>query len=340
MVIANDHFQDAYRTAMTLRNLPALVLFASLGAAAAEKDFDFAVGTFRSHVRRLQKPLTGSTTWFEAHGEVRARKILGGQGEVELNELDAPKGFEAVTLRLWNPATRQWSLHFANARRGAMVGPATVGEFKDGRGEFYDQEDWDGRMILVREAFSDIKADSYHFEQAFSADGGKTWETNWIADCQRVDSLPPLPDAADRNRDFDYSFGRHRARVSRLAAGKWTDSEGTAEVTPFWGGRGSLIEVQAGMLSGVAVRLYNPDAHTWNLNWVSASSMTLDVPTFGAFSGGRGEFVDVEPIGGRQAFVKQTFLPPAKFEQAVSFDGGRTWEPNLRITFEPLPRDG
>jgi hypothetical protein len=328
--------------AMTLRNLPAILFaLAALSASAAEHDFDFAAGSFRSHVRRLQKPLTGSTTWFEANGEVRTRKVLNGLGEVEQVELDQPSGhMQFFNLRLWNPATRQWSVHFANARAGTISGPPSVGEFKDGRGEFYGQEEWDGRTILVRHVFSEIKSDFYRFEQAFSADGGKTWEANWIADCRRVDSLPAVPEATDRNRDFDFNLGKWRARVSRFADGKWADFAGTADVTPLWGGRANMAELRAGPLEGLSVRLYNPQAHTWSLYWVSAKRMTLEVAPVGSFAGGRGEFVDVEPIDGRQAFVRESFVPPSKFEAAYSFDGGRTWEPRMKITFEPLPRDG
>ena len=327
--------------AMSLRNLAAAIAFVALPEAAAEHDFDFAVGTFRSHVRRLQKPLTGSTTWFEAKGEIRTQKVLNGLGELEQIELEQPAGhLEALNLRLWNPETRLWNIHFANARAGTLSGPPSVGGFKDGRGEFYDQEEWDGRMILVRHTFSEIKADSYRFEQAFSADGGKTWEANWIADCRRVDSLPPVPEAQDRNRDFDFNLGKWRAHMSRFAGGKWADFEGTAEVTPLWGGRANMAELRAGPLQGLSVRLYNPQVHTWSLYWVSAKGMTLEVAPVGSFAGGRGDFVDVEPMDGRMTFVRESFFPPSKFEAAYSFDGAKTWEPKMRITFEPVPREG
>ncbi|MFL5365996.1 MAG: hypothetical protein ACJ781_11030, partial [Myxococcales bacterium] len=216
----------------------------------------------------------------------------------------------------------------------------TVGRFRAGRGEFYSDETLDGRPIRVRFVISDITPTSCRFEQAFSADGGKTWEVNWIADCRRVDSLPPVPEATDRNRDFDFNLGKWRARVSRFADGKWADFAGTADVTPFWGGRANLAELRAGPLEGLSVRLYNPQAHTWSLYWVSAKRMTLEVAPVGSFAGGRGDFVDVEPIDGRQTFVRESFVPPSKFEAAYSFDGGRTWEPRMKITFEPLPRDG
>jgi hypothetical protein len=95
-------------------------------------------------------------------------------------------------LRLYNPESRQWSLNFSNVKGGVMTAP-TTGEFKDGRGEFYSQETLSGRAILVRFVISDITPDSCHFEQAFSDDGGKTWEINWIADDKRVkDQLTKL----------------------------------------------------------------------------------------------------------------------------------------------------
>src|SRR6185503_19310730 len=144
---------------MTLRNLPLLAVLLAFGASAAEHDFDFAAGTFRCHVRRLQKPLTGSTSWFEATSEVRNRKVLDGTAQVEQVELSQPTGLvHALTLRLWNPVTKQWSLNFVNAKRGLLSPPPAVGEFRDGRGEFFDQEEWDGKLILVRETFSEVKS--------------------------------------------------------------------------------------------------------------------------------------------------------------------------------------
>jgi len=90
-----------------------------------------------------------------------------------------------LSLRLYNPASRQWSLNFAGINDGA-VSPPTIGEFKNGRGEFYNQETFNGRAILVRFVISDVTPNSCRFEQAFSDDGGKTWEVNWIATDTRV----------------------------------------------------------------------------------------------------------------------------------------------------------
>jgi len=103
---------------------------------------------------------------------------------------DGPSGhFEGLSLRLYNPQSHQWSLNFASSSSGALSTP-TIGQFRDGRGEFYDQETLDGRAILVRFVISEITPKSCRFEQAFSADGGKTWEVNWIAVDTRVSDEP------------------------------------------------------------------------------------------------------------------------------------------------------
>jgi hypothetical protein len=85
-----------------------------------------------------------------------------------------------LSLRLYDPRARQWSLHYANAATGALS-PPSIGEFRDGRGEFYSQESFNDRTILVKFVISVITPDSVRFEQSFSDDGGRTWELNWIA---------------------------------------------------------------------------------------------------------------------------------------------------------------
>ena len=151
-----------------------------------QHDFDFHIGTWRTRLRRLLNPLTGSTKWVEYEGTTVVRKVWNGRANlVELVADGAAGRFEGLSLRLYNPQSRQWSLNFANASGGVMALP-TVGEFKNGRGEFYNQETFNGRAILVRFVISDITPNSCRFEQAFSNDGGRTWEVNWIATDTRV----------------------------------------------------------------------------------------------------------------------------------------------------------
>ena len=146
-----------------------------------QHDFDFNLGTWKTEISRLQHPLTGSTTWVQLHGTVVIQKVWDGRAQFEEIEANSPSGrFEGLTLFLYNPQSRQWSLNFSNSNEGTMSTPS-VGEFKNGRGEFFDQETFNGRTILVRMIWSDITPDSHRVEQSFSDDGGKTWEPNFTA---------------------------------------------------------------------------------------------------------------------------------------------------------------
>jgi len=156
------------------------------GERDGKHDFDFEIGTWKTHLKRLLHPLTGSTTWVEYDGVTVVRKVWNGRANLLELEADGPAGhFQGLNLRLYNPQSHQWSLNFANSNGGTLSQP-TIGEFKNGRGEFYDQETLNGRAILVRFVISDITGNSCRFEQAFSDDGGKTWEVNWIATDARV----------------------------------------------------------------------------------------------------------------------------------------------------------
>ncbi|HEV2113481.1 MAG TPA: hypothetical protein VGR50_04995 [Terriglobales bacterium] len=153
-----------------------------------QHDFDFEIGKWKTHLRRLLHPLSGSSDWVECEGTTVVHKVWEGRANLLELEVDCPAGhLEALSLRLYDPQSRQWSLNFANSTSGSLSQP-TIGEFKNGRGEFYDQETFNGRAVLVRFVISDITPDSCHFEQAFSDDGGKTWEVNWIATDTRLEN--------------------------------------------------------------------------------------------------------------------------------------------------------
>jgi hypothetical protein len=158
------------------------------GAARdGQHDFDFEIGTWKTHLKRRLHPLTGSSTWVECDGTSVVRKVWGRKANLVELEAECPQGhFEGLSLRLYSPQSHQWSLNFSNASDGTL-GQPTIGEFKNGRGEFYDQEPLNGRAILVRFVISDITSNSCRFEQSFSDDGGKTWEVNWIATDTRDD---------------------------------------------------------------------------------------------------------------------------------------------------------
>lgn len=173
--------------------VPSQAQTAASGAGASQAsalrdgqhDFDFNLGKWNTHIRRLMNPLTGSTTWVEMNGTVVIRKVWNGRAQIEEVEAGGDSGhFEGMTLFLYNPEAHQWGLYFANSSGGTIETPS-IGEFKDGRGEFYDQETYKGRTILVRVVWSDITPDAHRFEQSFSDDGGKTWEPNFVANLTR-----------------------------------------------------------------------------------------------------------------------------------------------------------
>ncbi|MGQ0835669.1 MAG: hypothetical protein ACT4O5_12270 [Gammaproteobacteria bacterium] len=152
-----------------------------------QHDFDFQIGTWRTHLKRLKNPLSGSSTWIEYEGTTVVRKVWDGRANLVELDVKGPAGhIEALSLRLYDPESRQWSLNFANSRTGTLS-PPSIGAFRNGRGEFYSRETLDGRSILVRFVISDITPTSCRFEQAFSADDGKTWEVNWIATDTRIE---------------------------------------------------------------------------------------------------------------------------------------------------------
>ena len=143
-------------------------------------DFDFFFGSWTVQNRRLTERLAGSDEWEEFGAISIVRPVLGGLGNVDRIIFGGPwSGHEGITLRLFDPVSQEWSLHWADNTSGRLFTRLT-GSFKDGVGTFYAQEVFNGRQIFSRFIWSDIAEDRCRWEQAFSADGGTNWETNWI----------------------------------------------------------------------------------------------------------------------------------------------------------------
>jgi hypothetical protein len=323
-----------------------------------QHDFDFEQGTWKIHLKRLVHPLTGSTAWVDFDGTSVTRKVWDGRANLEEFETDSPTGhIEGLTLRLYNPQSHQWSLYWANSKDGAMA-PPTMGEFKNGRGEFYGQDTSDGRAVLVRFVWSNVASNSPHFEQSFSDDGGKTWEVNWITDQVRVNEakLDPQkpqglqePQVLDKERsgqhDFDFENATWKTHLRRLlhpltGSTTWVEYDGTTVVRKVWNGRANLLQLEAdgpaGHFEGLNLRLYNPQSHQWSLNFANSKSGSLSQPTIGGFKNGRGEFFDQESFNDRAILVRFVIsgITPnsCRFEQSFSEDGGKTWEVNWIAT--------
>src|SRR6202162_566750 len=156
------------------------------GAARdGQHDFDFNIGVWKTHIRRILDPLSGSANSIELEGTVTVRKVWDGRAQLEEIEADGPKGHgEGLTLFLYNPSAHQWSQSFANSRVGTLT--SNVGEFKNGRVVLIGQDTVNGKTILVRAVWSDIKPDSHQYEESYSNDGGTTWVRSFVANLTRL----------------------------------------------------------------------------------------------------------------------------------------------------------
>ena len=152
------------------------------------RDFDFLIGDWKAHVRRLPERLKGSTVWVEYDGISNHKKLLDSNANFEEFDVSSPDKklrIKAQTLRLYNPESHQWSIYLVDLDKGTLELPPVVGQFNGKRGEFYNQQSWEGRAVLVRYVWIDTSPKSSRMEQSFSSDGGKTWEVNWICELSR-----------------------------------------------------------------------------------------------------------------------------------------------------------
>ena len=161
---------------------------ANLPQRDGSHDFDFLIGNWKAHVRRLPDRLNNSNIWIEYDGFSNHKKLLDSDAnfeEFDVTSTDKKLRIKAQTLRLYNLTSHQWSIYLVDVNNGTLGLPPVVGQFTGNRGEFFDQEDFKGRAILVRYLWLNISPESARMEQSFSPDGGKTWEVNWICELSR-----------------------------------------------------------------------------------------------------------------------------------------------------------
>jgi len=151
-----------------------------------QHDFDFELGSWKIHLKKRLHLLTGSNEWVDFDGTSVTRKLWDGRAQIEEFETDGAGGhIEGLTLRTYNLQTQEWRLYWANSKDGIVTVPQ-IGRFKNGVGEFYAQDTFNGKSIFIQFIWSKTDSNKPHFEQSFSEDGGKTWEVNWITDQVRV----------------------------------------------------------------------------------------------------------------------------------------------------------
>jgi hypothetical protein len=179
--------RDALSGALVLASSQLLTANAMAAPAqpAATGDFDFLTGSWRVEHHQLKDRLAGASEWWDFSGTTRAWPLLGGDANLDDNELDHPKGsYRAITLRRFDPNTQVWSIWWLDHRFGTLD-PPMKGAFKHGVGTFFGEDQWRDKPIRVRFIWSNITASSARWEQAFSPDQGASWETNWVMNFRR-----------------------------------------------------------------------------------------------------------------------------------------------------------
>ena len=326
---------------------------AAVTSRDGHSDFNFEYGTWRTHYRLLKKRLANNHEWVTCEGTSVIRPFFGGYGNIEDGDLMCPNRYiGGLTIRTYSAATHQWTIWWATKKDG-IDPPAQVGHFDaDGTGEFYAHDIQVGKHVIVRFKWTHPNGVPY-FEQAFSADNGKTWETNWTTTYERVSESSKgtwnvVAPAGDGHTGFDFLLGSWNFHLDRLLhplanSHDWVGCDGTTTVTPFWGGDGNIQEGRlrcpgGKTIDGLTIRLYDPATHQWQLWWgTKTGGLQSPPPQLGRFdANGVGNFDAPDTFDGRPIIVRYKWQKRnghPYFQQLYSADNGKTWEVNWITTY-------
>jgi hypothetical protein len=150
-------------------------------------DFDFWMGSWKVHNRYLKERLKGSTDWVEFESTVNARPLLDGLGNEDEFRTDHGGGFIGMSFRFFDPEKKTWAIYWADSRRPGKLDPPVFGSFDGETGSFQGADMLNGKPVLVRFEWSGVTTATPRWEQAFSGDGGKSWEVNWVMEFTRAE---------------------------------------------------------------------------------------------------------------------------------------------------------
>jgi hypothetical protein len=277
-------------------------------------------------------------------GTVIDQPLWNGRANLEKIEASGSGSrFQGLTLFLYDPKSGQWSQQFASSGDGVMDEPV-YGEFKDGRGVFYGWDSSPGKRILERDVWSQITPNSYHFEIASSADGGKTWVTGFIAQLTRLKKDPEYNTAytpgSGPEHDFDFNMGHWKTQIRAVlnplsAPDVWSNLQGTHVVYRVWGDWADIGQLEVdgpgGHVEYMALRLYDRKSRQWRVYFANGESGTLEPPMIGEFKDGVGTFIGLDEMEGKTVLVRNIWsdITAKSCHQsfAISVDGGKTWVP-------------
>jgi hypothetical protein len=343
-----------------MRTLTAAALMAliSMGAAspvpaagAGNDGFNFLYGTWRTHYRLLRHRLADNHEWYSCEGTSVVRPFWNGDGNLEDGDLKCSNRYVGgLTLRLYDRETHRWQLWWGTRKLG-VVPPQQVGRFDENRvGNFYADDVQEGKHVIIRFRWTNPNGHP-HFEQAFSPDNGKTWETNWICDYDRApETEKGVWNAAPRasgDDGFAFLIGTWHTHYRRLAHplandNRWYSCHGTSVVRPFWAGSGSLedgdVRCPSSTIDGVTLRVYDATSKQWQLWFGTKTLGLLQPPQVGKFdSHGVGVFIAPGTWHDKHILVRyrwQVREGHPYFEQAFSQDRGKTWETNWTTVYD------
>lgn len=346
VLIVNTSSLEAQVVSATLKNATVdksgnLVITPSKTSSAS--DFDFFEGKWKVHHRKLKSRMSNSSDWFEYDGLNEDFKMLGGIGHTNNNRavLDG-KPAEGVSLTLFNPQTKLWTIYWASSKTGILdKDNPVIGSFEGNIGSFYAKDVFNGKPIIVLSQWDKTNPDKPVWSQAFSADNGKTWEWNWYMTDTRVvehdeeqlkklltiDKTIPIPelhfdDAGElvitasptsSPRDFDMLKGKwkmyHKRLKTRLNnSNEWVDLVSIDENHgPILNGIGNTDLFKGTFdgkpFEGFTLRLFDPKAKLWSLYWVPSNTGILDPPVVGSFDGDLGHFFCKDIYKGQKVIV-------------------------------------
>jgi hypothetical protein len=293
--------------------------------------FDFLVGEWRVHHRRIS---AASGKWVEFDGTLDLRLLMGGMGNIEEHVFDSPDGaYRAAGLRAYDEKSATWSIWWLDERYPDGPLAPVRGRFEHGIGTFMADYERDGKPMRVRFIWSDITRTAAKWQQATSADGGRTWQPNWFMSLQR-EKLPARA-ASARKTDFTFLVGDWNVQHRYLRGRDWAQAEGTVrhrELTDGWANvEDHRIETPGGANRAVGLRAYNPKTRQWSIWWLdSRSPASIDPPMRGHFENGLGRFFGSTRLDGKPVGVRFTWSdvssPSPRWQQDYSYDDGRTWE--------------
>ena len=320
--------------------------------AARAHDWDWLIGNWDVWNRRLKERLVGSNDWEEFKGKSALWRTMDGFGTLDDNMMDVPNGlYYGATIRAFDPVTRHWSIWWLDGRNPTTIEPPVTGAFEDDTGTFIGKDSFKGRPITVRFRWRDIHGPRPWWEQAFSTDGGVSWEVNWRNYFTRTSaipaSLPVIQDGTPPERhDWDFMVGSwavHNRRLKPLPdrGTKWEEFGSTLVNRTVLGGLGNVgdnkFDAPGGSYCGVSIRSFDPHTRQWLSRWLDGRSPSIGEAVRGNFTDGVGTFVgddvlDGRPIKVRSQWSKMT-ADSAHWEQALSMDGGTTWKTNWIADF-------